>query len=274
MHVQVNGATTYCYTGGKAFDPAQPTVVFVHGVLNDHSVWILQSRYLAHHGWNVLALDLPGHGRSGGEAPESVEAAADAVIAVLDALGVPRAALVGHSWGSLIAMEAAARLQDRASHLVLIGTASPMRVSPALIEASLHEPIKALTMVNVFSRSTLAAPPSALGPGTWVYGASMALGRRVLASNPQVNLFHRGFVACDRYTGGEQAMARGTCPTLFVLGSHDQMTPPKAAQPLVQAARQAGRPVEVVSLPVGHHQMTEAPTATLSALTNFLRPCP
>ena len=87
MYLNVQGHNTYCYTGGKAFNPAQPTVVFVHGVLNDHSVWILQSRYLAHHGWNVLAVDLPGHCRSAGEAPESVEAAADFLAALLDAAG-------------------------------------------------------------------------------------------------------------------------------------------------------------------------------------------
>ncbi len=72
MELIVNGAKTYCYTGGKAFDAAKPTVVFIHGVLGDHSVWILQSRYLAHHGWNVLAVDLPGHCRSAGEAPASL----------------------------------------------------------------------------------------------------------------------------------------------------------------------------------------------------------
>jgi pimeloyl-ACP methyl ester carboxylesterase len=271
MYLNVNGARTYCYTGGKPIDSAKPTVVFIHGVLNDHSVWILQSRYLAHHGWNVLAIDLPGHCKSEGEAPASVEAAADFVAALLDAAGVQRAALVGHSWGSLIALEAAARLQDRVSHLALVGTAYPMKVSPALIEASLNEPEKALTMVNVFSRSTLAAPPSALGPGTWVFGAGMALGRRVLRSNPRVNVFHRGFVACDRYAHGEQAMAQITCPVLFLLGAQDQMTQPKAAQGLIQAARAAGQSVQVVSLPVGHHQMTEAPDATLAALRDFLK---
>ncbi|MDP3826311.1 MAG: alpha/beta hydrolase, partial [Polaromonas sp.] len=181
MYLQVNGHTTYCYTGGKPFDAAKPTVVFIHGVLNDHSVWILQTRYLAHHGWNVLAVDLPGHCKSEGEAPSTVEEAADFVAALLDAAGVQRAALVGHSWGSLIALEAASRLKERVSHLVLVGIAYPMKVSPALLDAALNEPMKALTMINVFSRSTLAAPPSALGPGTWVYGASMALGRRVLA---------------------------------------------------------------------------------------------
>ncbi|MDP3253075.1 MAG: alpha/beta hydrolase [Hydrogenophaga sp.] len=271
MELMVNGASTYCYTGGKPFDAAKPTVVFIHGVVHDHSVWTLQSRYLAHHGWNVLAIDLPGHCRSGGEAPASVEAAADFVAALLDAAGVQKAALVGHSWGSLIALEAASHLKDRVSHLVLVGTAFPMKVSPALIDASLNDPEKALRMINVFSRSTLSAPPSSLGPGTWVYGSSLALGRRVLRSNAKVNVFHRGFVACDSYVGGETAIRAITCPVLFLLGAQDQMTQPKAAQALIQAARDAGKAVTTVNLPVGHHQMTETPEATLQAIHDFLR---
>lgn len=271
MELLVNGAKTYCYTGGKGFDLAKPTVVFIHGVLNDHSVWILQTRYLANHGWNVLAVDLPGHCRSAGDAPETVEQAADFIAALLDAAGVQRAALVGHSWGSLIALEAASRLKDRVSHLVLVGTAFPMKVSPALLETSLNEPMKALTMVNVFSRSTLAAPPSVLGPGTWVYGAGMALGRRVLASNSKVNVFHRGFKACDSYVNGENAMTQISCPVLFLLGAQDQMTTPKAAQGLIAKAREAGKKVHVMSLAVGHHQMSESPDETLFAIRDFLK---
>lgn len=270
MDLQVNGARIFCYTGGKPFDAAKPTVVFIHGVLNDHSVWALQTRYLAHHGWNVLAVDLPGHCKSEGEAPASVEAAADFVAALLDAAGVQKAALVGHSWGALIALAAAARLKDRVSHLVMVGVAYPMKVSPALIEAALKEPEKGMKMINVFSRSTLAAPPSALGPGTWVFGASLALNRRVLRSNAKVNVFHRGFVACDSYAGGEAAMAQITCPVLFLLGGQDQMTQPKAAQGLIAAARDRGLRVLVTNVPVGHHQMTEAPEETLVAVRNFL----
>lgn len=271
MELSVNGYQTYCYTGGKAFNADQPTVVFIHGVLNDHSVWSLQSRYLANHGWNVLAVDLPGHCRSSGDAPSSVEEAAGFIAALLDAAGIEKAALVGHSWGSLIALEAASRLQARISHLVLVGTAFPMKVSPALLDASLNEPMKALTLVNVFSRSTLAPPPSALGPGTWVYGASMALGRRVLASNATVNVFHRGFQACDRYANGEAAMAAIACPVLFLLGDQDQMTQPRAALGLITTARNAGKTVQVTRLAVGHHQMTEAPDATLFAISDFLK---
>ena len=159
MYLQVNGHPTFCYTGGKPFDTAKPTVVFVHGALNDHSVWILQTRYLAHHGWNVLAPDLPGQGKSAGEPPATVEAGADFVLALLDAAKLERVALVGHSFGSLIALEASARAPQRVSHLVLAGTAFPMKVSPALLDASLNQPHQAIDMVTVFSHSMMAPHP-------------------------------------------------------------------------------------------------------------------
>ena len=268
MDLQINGARTFCYTGGKAFDAAKPTVVFVHGVLNDHSVWILQTRYFAHHGWNVLACDLPGHCKSAGEPPRSVEEGADFILALLDAAGVQQAALVGHSFGSLIALEAAARAPERVKQLVLVGTASPMKVTPALLDNALNSPMKAIDMVNVFSHSMLAPPPSALGPGTWLYGGSRALMKRVLASNPKVNVFHRGFVACDSYGGGEAAMAKVQCPVLFLLGKSDARAPPKAAQSLQAKARDA----RTVLVEGGHQMMTEAPDAVLFALRDFLKP--
>lgn len=266
MDFVVNGHRTYCYTGGKPLDSAKPTVVFIHGVLNDHSVWILQSRWFANHGWNVLALDLPGHCRSEGPPPSSVEEAADFVIALLDAAGVGKAALVGHSFGSLIALEATARSPDRVSHLALVGTAYPMTVSPALLDGALNDPQRAIDMVNNFSHSLLAPPPSSLGPGTWLYGGSRALMRRVLASNRQANVFHLGFKACNDYAHGEEAMARVHCPTLFLLGDADQMTPPRATRTLVGKAGNA----RVVSVKAGHALMTEAPDETLFALKAFL----
>ena len=268
MFLDVQGVRTFCYTGGKPFDREKPTVVFLHGVLNDHSVWILQTRWCAHHGWNVLAVDLPGHCKSGGEPPRSVEEAADFVIALLDAAGVQKAALVGHSFGALVALETAARAPERVTQLALVGVASPMKVSAALLENSQHDPMKAIDMVNVFSHSMLAPPPSALGPGTWLYGGSRALMRRVLASNRTVNVFHRGFAACDSYAGGDAAMEKVRCPVLFVLGKSDAMTPPKAAQSLQQKARD-GRTVIVEG---GHQMMTEAPDAVLFALRDFLKP--
>lgn len=266
MELLVNGHTTYCYTGGKERDPDKPTVVFIHGVLNDHSVWILQSRWFANHGWNVLAVDLPGHCRSAGAPPASVEDAAAFIVALLDAAGVKQAALVGHSFGSLIALETAAHAPRRVTHLALVGTAYPMVVSPALLDGALNDPQRAITMVNIFSHSLLAPPPSALGPGTWLYGSSRALMRRVLASNREANVFHIGFKACNDYANGEAAMAAATCPTLFLLGESDQMTPPRATRALTAKAPDA----KVVTVHAGHALMSEAPDAVLFALRDFL----
>jgi len=84
-----------------------------------------------------------------------------------------------------------------------------------------------------------------------------------------VNVFYRGFKACDSYNSADTAITQITCPVLFVLGALDQMTPPKAAQKLIASARAAGRQVQVVTLPVGHNQMTEAPDAVLFALRDF-----
>ena len=267
MRIQVQDADIYAYTGGKAFDANKPTAIFIHGVLCDHSVWALQSRYMANHGWNVLAIDLPGHCKSSGSAPQSVEEAASFVGQLMDAAGLQKAALVGHSWGSLIAMQAAAQLGPRISQLVLVGTAAPMKVSPALLDMAQNVPDKAIAMVQTFSRATLS-PPN--GAGSWVFGAGTALGRRVLASNPNVNLLHRGFVACDSYAGGEAAMAQLSAPVLFVLGEQDQMTPPKAAKGLIDAAKAAGKTVKVQMIANGHNQMTESPDATLFAIRDFL----
>ena len=266
MNLTVNGHDVYAYTGGKPFDAAKPSVVFIHGVLNDHSVWILQSRWFAHHGWNVLAIDLPGHCKSGGTPPASVEEAAQFVVALLDAAGIERAALVGHSFGSLIALEAAARAPGRVSHLAMVGTAYPMKVSPALLEASLNEPQKAIAMVNTFSHSMLAPPPSSLGPGTWLYGSSRALMRRVLNSNREANVFHVGFNACNNYANGEAAIDAIRCPVLFLLGKGDQMTLVSMAQPLIARAGNA----KVATVQAGHALMSEAPDEVLFALADFL----
>lgn len=271
MKISVKDQETYAYTGGKAIRSDQPTVIFIHGVLEDHSVWALQSRFIANHGWNVLAVDLPGHCRSAGEAPDSVQAGADFIAALMDSLGLQQVALIGHSWGSLIALEAAAQLQARVSHLVLLGTASPMRVTPALIEAAQSNPMAAIKSINQFSHSLLAPPPSSLGPGTWVKGAALALNRRVFASNTKVNVFHRGFLACNNYHNGLQAIARITCAVLMISGKADQMTPASTAQSLYQAARDANKNVQICLLETGHALMSESPEDCLRLINDFLQ---
>ena len=266
MELNVKGhGPAYAYTGGKPFDAALPSVVFIHGALNDHSVWTLLARWCAHNGHGVLAVDQPGHGRSGGAPLHSVEALADWVLALLAAAGVQQASLVGHSMGSLIALEAAARAPERVSRLVMMGTAYPMKVSDALLDTARDAPLKAIDMVNAFSHSGMAAKPSFPGPGAWLHGGDRALMRRVQAGQRDTNLFHHDFSVCDRYAHGLQAAEQVRCPVDFVLGARDQMTVPKQAAELAQALK-----ARVSTVPAGHALMGEAPDAVLAALRRAL----
>lgn len=261
MRFVVDGREAYAYTGGKPFDPTLPCVVFLHGALNDHGVWTLLARWFANHGHAVLAPDLPGHMRSAGPALASVEAMADWTLALLDAAGVKQAALAGHSMGSLVALEVAARAPERATRLVMLGCCYPMAVPKALLELSLVDPLAAIDRVVMFSHSTLAPKPSFPGPGVWLRGAARALGRQVLRHQGDAGLFHTGFAACDRYAGGLEAAARVQCPAHLILARDDQMTPTRAATDLASALK-----ARVQFVTGGHNLMQECPEGVLAAM--------
>jgi pimeloyl-ACP methyl ester carboxylesterase len=265
MKLTVRGRTAYAYTGGKAFDAALPVVVFIHGALHDHSVWTLLARWCAHHGHAVLALDLPAHGRSDGPPLESLPDAGRWALEVLSSAGINTAAFVGHSMGSLIALEAASQAPQRATRLVLVGTAYPMSVSPVLLQTAEEQPAQAIAMVNAFSHSSHAAKPSYPGPGSWLHGANAALMHRMQNGWTGGNLFAHDFALCNRYAGGLQAVERVTCPTTCIVGRADQMTPPKASRELAAALK-----ARVVMLEAGHALMQEVPDPLLAVLRDAL----
>jgi pimeloyl-ACP methyl ester carboxylesterase len=265
MKLTVQGREAYAYTGGKPFDASLPTIAFVHGALNDHSVWTLLARWAAHHGFGVLAVDLPGHMRSAGPALTSVDAMADWLLTLLDAAGVKHAALAGHSLGSLVALEAAARAPDRATRLLMFGSAVPMPVTDALLNASRDAPHKAIDMVVSYSFSTLAAKPSYPGPGVWLRGSARGLMHQVLAHGGDPLLFHTDFVACNEYQGGQAAAERVRCPAHLILGAADQMTPPRNTRAITTALK-----AQVHTVPGGHFLMQECPDDVLGAMRQAL----
>ncbi len=264
MIVTVQGADAYCYTGGKSFNPGQPTAVFIHGAQNDHSVWALQTRYFAHHGWNVLAVDLPGHGRSKGRAKTSVEEMATWLLAVMDAAEVDKAFLIGHSMGSLIALEASHMAPQRVSALAMLGTTYPMKVSDALLDTAKNNEQGAIDMVNIFSHSSIAHKPSCPGPGFSVMGGALRLMQRVSRINPE-QLFYTDFFACNAYANGQLAAEAVRCPALFIFGSKDMMTPPRSTKLLTSTIAHG----KVVQVDAGHALMSEQPDAVLDALFGF-----
>jgi pimeloyl-ACP methyl ester carboxylesterase len=264
MLFNVEGHSAYCYTGGKPFDPALPCVVFIHGAQNDPSVWALQTRYFAHHGFGVLALDLPGHGRSAGPAKTSVEALATWLLALLDAAGVERALLVGHSMGALIALETSHMAPQRVSRMAMLGATNPMKVSDTLLATSKDDEQSAIDMVNIWSHSSMAQKPSAPGPGFSVMGGARRLMQRLSKINPE-HLFHTDFFACNAYAGGQAAAEAVRCPTLFIFGSKDMMTPARSTKALTGAIAHG----TIVRVDAGHAMMAEQPDAVLDALFAF-----
>ncbi len=260
MQLSVNGVETFVATGGKTFDPTLPTVVLLHGAGFDHSTWALHSRWFAHHGFGVLAPDLPGHGRSSGSALATIADMADWTAALLDAAGVTKARLVGHSMGSLMALETAARHPARVSALSLIGTAATMTVGPDLLKAAEANDQGAIDMVSIWGLGYQAQLGGSLAPGLWMHSGA----RRVLEQCRPGVLFS-DLSACNAYQNALTAAAQIKVPATFILGERDMMTPAKTGKALAAALPNSRT---VVLRGAGHMMMTERPDELLAALQN------
>ncbi|MCC7411907.1 MAG: alpha/beta hydrolase [Gammaproteobacteria bacterium] len=266
MDIEVRGTQYYAYTGGKPFDPALPTIVLIHGAGLDHTTWMLQARYFAHHGCGVLAVDLPAHGRSRGEALADIGALADWLRALLAAAGVTTAAVIGHSMGAAIAIEYAARYPQHARAIGIVGAAVPMPVAPPLLEAARQNRHAAYDMITLWAHAYRAQIGRNPTPGMWMTGSTL----RLLERNRPGVLF-ADFSACNDYVTGLDAARQVQCPALLVVGSADLMTPPRAIRDLLAALPDA-RTVALEGC--GHMVMPEQPDALIDALRDFLRPLP
>ena len=262
MQVQINGKAAFAYTAAHDIDPAKRTVVFVHGAGLDHSGWGLQSRYFGYHGFNVLAVDLPAHGRSEGPALNAVGEMAGWIKEVLDEKKIKSAVIVGHSMGSLVALEFAARHPEIAERIALIGTAYPMKVGDAFLDAARRNDSSAFDMETIWGHAPQVPFAGNPNPGMWMYGDTLArLGR--LAPG----VLHTDLNACNTYAGGIEAAAKVKCPVLFILGARDMMTPPRGAEELIAKIENSKSTRIAIS---GHLLMAEAPDATLDALIAFI----
>lgn len=262
MELTVDGKSVHAATGGRDFDPALPAVVFVHGAGMDHTVWALQTRYFAHHGRTVLAVDLPGHGRSEGPALDSVAAVADWLAALIGAAGLKDAALVGHSMGSLASLDCAARHGERVRALALLGAAAKMPVHPDLLAAAEANDPAAWDAITVWGHSRTAQIGLDRAPGMWMVGGGVRLLERAAPG-----VLHNDLRACNAYESAGSLAGQVACAVRLILGERDQMTPLKGGQALAGMFRAA----DAVILPgCGHMMMAEQPDQVLDALIGFV----
>lgn len=262
MDLKIDGKAAFVATEGKLLDPQRASILFVHGVGLDHTVWPLPMRYFARHGRNVLAVDLPGHGRSEGPPLETIEAMADWLAAVLDVAGLAQAAFVGHSMGSLVTLAAAGRHPARARALVLIGVSAPMLVNEHLLAAAQANAHGAIDMLNIWGHSQAGQIGGVGAPGLWKTGSALRLWEQ---ATPGV--IYADLKACNDYKDGSGHATQVTCPTLVIVGDRDIMTPPSAGRKLAGVIASART---VVIHNSGHAMLEEQPNAVLDALAEIL----
>jgi pimeloyl-ACP methyl ester carboxylesterase len=256
--LRVEGHAVAFASGGKPFDPAKPALVLLHGAGMDHTVWTLQTRSFAHHGFSVLALDLPGHGASGGAALDSIGAYAEWLERLFDAAGLERAALAGHSLGALIALEFAARSAHRLRALTLLGVAAKMPVHPDMLASAKAGTDEVLDCMTSWGHARRHHFGGHAAPGLWMLGAT-----RHLVARARPGVIHAGLTACDAYADALAAAAKVSVPTLLILGAEDMMTPAKSGLELARSI--VGARAEVLS-GCGHMMMSEAPDRTLDLM--------
>ncbi len=265
MRVKFEGYEVYCYTGGADHQSEQDTMVFIHGAALDHTVWTLYARYWAKAGYNVVSLDLPGHGLTGGQVLNSIEENAEFIVRLLTSLNLVESVyVVGHSMGSLVALDVASRLPN-IKCLAMLGTAVPMGVGDALLNAAHDNDHLSVDIVSLFGHSYGAQ----LGNNPIAGISAQNLGERLL-ENAADGVMYADLKACKDYTAGFEAAAKVQCPVGLILGELDQMTPVKGALKVLEAFPNARK----ICLPdCGHMMMSEKPEATHCALVEIIEGC-
>ena len=175
MDIHINNLRIFAHTGGKPFDPNKPIFFLIHGAGTDHTFWGLQTRYFSHHGYSVLAIDLPGHGRSEGVPIDSIEETALWLWKVLDQVSYRNVILAGHSMGSLIALEAASKRPDDTDALILVGVAERVAVHSDLLAAAKKNDSTAFDMITDWGFGQKSHLGGHQSPGLWMLGGGLSL---------------------------------------------------------------------------------------------------
>ena len=264
MIFKVNNEEVFASTGGKPFDKNKPLMIFIHGSGLTHMCWVLQTRSFAFHGYSVLALDLPGHGLSGGKSLQSIEAMADWISEVMDAVDVKESSLVAHSQGCLVAIECAARYPNKIKTLSLMGGAGAIPMNPELLSLAEKSDPKAVDLMMDFAHG-----PSGHFGGHPVPGLyHLNTGSKLVQSKEIKDTLGVDFRACDNYTNGFEAAKKLNLPTLSILADQDRMCRLKDGKKL--ANNITNSEIFIINN-CGHMMLLEEADQTLAILKKFIK---
>ena len=263
MQTYLNGDVVFYAGGSGQPEKGAKTIFFVHGAGMDHSIWVMPARYFARHGYRVVAFDLPGHGQSGGQALASIDGMADwlaQLMAHLRESDTQETTVVGQSMGTLISLSLAARQGEQLDRLVLLGTSSPMPVTPLLLDAARDNHHAAIDMANTWSHGRRSLMGVSDNPGT----SNLNMGERLL-ERVSDGVYHADLAACNDFDASDYPPIAH--PTLIMIGDQDKMTPARAG--LKVASNVPGAQVLHLNN-CGHSMLSEQPNAVLDGLSNFI----
>lgn len=234
---------------GKATD--KPCIVAIHGAAASHLVWPPELRRIQ--GGRVITPDLPGHGKSGGDSRDSIEAYAEIIGMMIQTLGIAPAIVIGHSMGGAIAQTLALENPSLVAGLVLIGTGPHLAVNPYLLETVQVDIEKVASLIS-----------------KWAWGSTASENMRhldreqILANPPKV--VYEDYLACSRFDVRER-LSEIQIPTLIIGGTADKMTPWPLSEAL-QAGISRSQLQQVED--GGHMMMLEQPAIVLAYLQTWL----
>lgn len=196
------------------FDKEKPTILLVHGSGLTHIVWSFHEQFYSMQGFNVLSVDLPGHGNSEGPSLKSIEEISDWIKSLMEKLNIKKIIIIGHSQGSLVGIDFAAKYPELISRLVLVAGSYKMPVNQDLINYAEAGDEKAVLLMM-----------------KWGYEGSKAF----IGGNPVKKIINSSrdireilavdLNACNNYKGGKKSLEKINCPTLCIFGDLDKMIP-------------------------------------------------
>ena len=238
-------------------------IIFIHGTGLDHTVWTLPVRYFSRKKTDVLAIDLPGHGQNKDKPLDSISKISTYIYNFLYKYKIQRCSLVGHSMGSLIALEMASSRPERVKAISMIGTAFPMQVNEALLESAKSNPQIAINILTFMGYSFSSRLGGNKIPGMW-----MTESTKRLMQKSKKGIIYKDLKACSEFTDGLDKAKKVEAKVQLILGSNDFLTPRIKAQDLIDNFNQ---PLVEEILGCGHSLMMEEPNKVLDYLIKLFK---